>query len=47
MLECEARQVLAWPLVQRREYLAKIPERRRLPLEAEVKRQWKAQRGAL
>ena len=42
--ECEARQVLKWPLTKRREYLAAIEKHRgkegRKYLEEEMTRQW-------
>lgn len=46
-VECEARLILTWPLAQRREYLAKLTEFRRKPLEAELMRQWLAKKAAL
>lgn len=46
--ECEARQVLKWPLLKRREYLAAIEKIRgkeaRTYLEEEISRQWAAKR---
>ena len=42
LLACEARLLLTWPLAQRCEYLAKLPDRRRLPLQAEMTRQFEA-----
>lgn len=41
-LECEARFILTMPLDQRRAYLAKLKPARRKPLEAEMRRQWDA-----
>lgn len=44
-VECEARLILTWPLAQRREYLEKLTEFRRKPLEAELMRQWLARKA--
>jgi hypothetical protein len=44
-VETEARLLLTWPLAQRREYLNALPDRRRLPLEAELMRQWLSRKG--
>lgn len=44
-VECEARLLLSWPLSKRREYLAKLTETRRKPLEAELTRQWMARKA--
>ncbi len=46
-LECEARAVLAWPIEERRAYLAaRGVVARRIDLEAEMRRQFNAGRTA-
>lgn len=44
-LQCEARELLRWPLKARQEYLqAKAVSERRAELEAEMTRQWESAR---
>ena len=49
-LACEARQVLAWPLDKRRDYLARVAEKRGADaceyLKAAIKQQWAKRREA-
>lgn len=48
--DCEARQVLAWPLDKRRDYLARVAEKRGADaceyLKAAITAQWNAKREA-
>lgn len=46
LLECEARELLRWPLKARQEYLNALPVRARKPqLEAELLRLWEQRKA--